>query len=794
MKESSSLLWVSADPGCGKSVLAKFLVEHLKQPESKQDRPELVCHFFFKDDSDEQRNSVLALRALLHQIFSDNKALLRHAFLAFESKGLAMLNDFESMWDILSSITMDSEATNLLIILDGLDECEKVSQTKLLTSLNKLYRQKTLNEKPFFKVILLSRPENNIKSSFSHNLATVRLRGEDETEAISGDVELVVRSHVNELESQGLPRGLLSGLQDALIERADRTFLWTTLMIELLKDAAISGASQRELEELLENRNIDSIYAKLLERSMNVDNSRKLLQLVLAAARPLTLDELNIALAVCPQQLTFEELKANLKHPMENYVKTTCGHFIRVIRSEVYLVHQTAREFLLQRRQPEGETPLGTLHHLLIPEDCESTLLRSCISYLFLLAVAQDEDLEVFQFFDYATTLWPKHFKDANDVIFDQIVDVTLRQCAKSPQRTYQWLLAHDLIVHLDNWRFFPAEVPGEVRLAIAQLLDKLILRLLGDNSVHVQATDSAGKTLLHYASTTGSLRTVTTLVNMNLDVSALDNEGNTPLHLLATGRKGMSKMLLNPDIQRRIIYHRPTEWSCIDPPPVTDDEDNEGSEDIETRRYSGKRDQSPQSLIYFPSSRASEDNDDTKSVDAGQDIESRGQAHQWLPFRSRSSSVAELDIEKRWVVGDIIRVLVAHGADINAVTDEGKTPLHLASEVGAPEAVEWLLSNGADINAKNARLGTALHSAIESGKAGAAGAILNYNPDQSQVNCNGETAFQVMKRRPTIDSSVAARLAAIGDNYGQPHRNTARSVFSSSSDSSSKASSMELL
>jgi hypothetical protein len=36
---------------------------------------------------------------------------------------------------------------------------------------------------------------------------------DDETEAISRDVELVVRSHVNELEVQGLPRNLLSALQ-----------------------------------------------------------------------------------------------------------------------------------------------------------------------------------------------------------------------------------------------------------------------------------------------------------------------------------------------------------------------------------------------------------------------------------------------------------------------------------------------------------------------------------------------------------------------------------------------------
>jgi hypothetical protein len=34
---------VSADPGCGKSVLAKYLIDHVL-PESST-----VCYFFFKD-------------------------------------------------------------------------------------------------------------------------------------------------------------------------------------------------------------------------------------------------------------------------------------------------------------------------------------------------------------------------------------------------------------------------------------------------------------------------------------------------------------------------------------------------------------------------------------------------------------------------------------------------------------------------------------------------------------------------------------------------------------------------
>ena len=38
---------------------------------------------------------------------------------------------------------------------------------------------------------------------------------------------------------------------------------------------------------------------------------------------------------------------SEIKHPAENYIFSLCGHFIRVIRSKVYLVHHTAKEFLI---------------------------------------------------------------------------------------------------------------------------------------------------------------------------------------------------------------------------------------------------------------------------------------------------------------------------------------------------------------------------------------------------------------------------------------------------------------
>lgn len=68
--KSSSLLWVSAGPGCGKSVASKMLIKILSEMHCKRAKPRTVCYFFFKEDDDSQRTVENALCAILHQILT----------------------------------------------------------------------------------------------------------------------------------------------------------------------------------------------------------------------------------------------------------------------------------------------------------------------------------------------------------------------------------------------------------------------------------------------------------------------------------------------------------------------------------------------------------------------------------------------------------------------------------------------------------------------------------------------------------------------------------------------------
>lgn len=58
----------------------------------------------------------------------------------------------------------------------------------------------------------------------------------------------------------------------------------------------------------------------------------------------------------------------------------------------------------------------------------------------------------------------------------------------------------------------------------------------------------------------------------------------------------------------------------------------------------------------------------------------------------------------------DVVSELLKHGANPNALTGQGRTPLHLAAETGDIVCAEVLIAGGADLNGKGAQDATPLH------------------------------------------------------------------------------------
>jgi hypothetical protein len=345
----SGLLWVSADPGCGKSVLAKSLIDReLKATESRT-----TCYYFFKDDNREQNSLLTALSSLLHQLFSQKQSLIQYAKQDYLTEGNHLQHNYHKLWGILVNAASDSKAGQIICILDALDECAEAERYQIIDTLSTFYRQGERENGSQLKFLITSRPYFDIERRFAaliQHFPTIRLHGERESEAISREIDIVIRSKVldlgQELELDNFEQSIL---QTELLAMEHRTYLRVTLIFRIIRDEL--DPTEDRIKEITNTipQTVDQAYEAILSRIQDQRKAKKLLHLIVAAKRPLTLTEMNIALAVEDRHQSYKDLPLNNRARFESTIRNLCGLFINVIDQKIYLIHQTAKEFLVAK-------------------------------------------------------------------------------------------------------------------------------------------------------------------------------------------------------------------------------------------------------------------------------------------------------------------------------------------------------------------------------------------------------------------------------------------------------------
>ncbi|KAK3187339.1 Ankyrin repeat A protein 2 [Lecanicillium sp. MT-2017a] len=274
LAQESGPLIVSADPGCGKSVLAKYLIDAVLRESAT------VCYFFFKHG--DQTLAQQALCALLHQLFTQKPLLINHAMEAFRKDGQMLVRSKECLWDILESAVGDPDAGPIIFILDALDECDDLEFENLARRIDSQFSSKL--------------------ARFSRGLdkyaPAVRIPGEEESEAISREVNHVIAHRVQNLPGD-IPQHIRAHLQQKLQEMSHRTYLWVYLVFDQLeKEGFMMTLSGVEDTLATLPKTVDEAYEKILSKSKEHPMVLKTLSIILAAHRPLTLSEMNIAVHI----------------------------------------------------------------------------------------------------------------------------------------------------------------------------------------------------------------------------------------------------------------------------------------------------------------------------------------------------------------------------------------------------------------------------------------------------------------------------------------------------------------
>ena len=293
------MLWVSADPGCGKSVLTKYLVDSiLPTAESRT-----TCYFFFKDDCEDQRSVVSALCCILHQLFKQKRILLSENILEqFEVEGEKLTNSFSELWAILLGAANDKNAGEIVCLLDAIDECEDRGRSQLAQALCKLYSTRNNFN---LKFLLTSRPYGGIRRGFRPleipGLPVIHLSGESDVAMmkISREIDVFIKARVHGI---GAGMKLRNDEQDLLLRELmripNRTYLWIHLTLDLIeRDIDIDRTGIVKATSHLP-KTVDEAYDRILSQSRDSEKAKRILHIVVAAARPLTLGEMALALTI----------------------------------------------------------------------------------------------------------------------------------------------------------------------------------------------------------------------------------------------------------------------------------------------------------------------------------------------------------------------------------------------------------------------------------------------------------------------------------------------------------------
>lgn len=756
----SRALWVSADPGCGKSVLAKFLVDDvLSSTETRT-----TCYFFFKDDFEDQRNATNAMSCILHQVFKQRPGLfsedVRGQLQADDPRRL--IGSFPNLWHTLLEAAGRDGAGEILCVFDALDECEEISRSQFTRELRSLHHS---GKYPNLRFLLTSRPFGKIQRGFQlpdgPGLSVVHLGGENEEEAaqISKEIDVFIKARVPSISaSLRLRQHEQDFLLDELLRTPHRTYLWVYLTLQHIEGNI--NIDQDEIMKAISElpKSVDEAYERILRSSTDADEARKILKAIVAAARPLTVQEVNLVLAIQEHHRSYRDLRMiGGEDRFRHRLRDACGLFVTVIDSKVYLLHQTAREFLVRKNlggkppKPDGE---WSWKHSISITESNYLLAKSCVWNLQFWEVkvhmnidhgtktaaqrsgGEVESQDHHLFLNYSAVNFGYHVRGSIALVKkDKLLTGHLVALCREVERSCPaWYTLHT-----------PAVEPKRIALVFASKvgLTPAVKVLVKEKNCDIDARDSSGWSALSWAAAYGFTDVSRILIKgrglyrrlfspmkaafdekilvsacknpwgvemvrlllldhkANLDVR--DEDDHTPLTAaILSGQIEIVKLLhdRNPDIMKRYAPYMPLSIACQ-------------NRDLE--------------MVKF-------------LLERGADIEPSSQFQLESVAKDQGVGVASKRTPLMTAIytrqPDLLQLLLDHGAVIR-----GWEPLFSAVRIGDAAIVRQLLKHGANAKLKNSNWESVLSFAC---RCALSGPEKRRDPDFTMVQCLADNGVEL--------------------------------------------------
>ncbi|RMZ86920.1 hypothetical protein DV736_g5854, partial [Chaetothyriales sp. CBS 134916] len=370
-----AVLWLTGDAGCGKTVLTNFLVRELKDsvtPSSAND--ELVCCFFCARDIESQKDARSILRALILQILSVKKDVVRQIKAAYSSPRYEYEPSFETLWHIFEMVVAITSCSCLYIVIDALDECEEKSRSLFLAKFLHMVQPQSLDgeiRKKRIKLVISGQPlisrtwrvGDEILSQFYIDM-------EGRPEGLVRDLKRFVDYKVEDLVVSAIcSEASGEQLKQKLYALTENSFLWLSMALEDLKQGLIYRDADLQRVLTMLPGNLKDSYTKHLRlvSESQLPRLRCYLQLLVACATPLTLFEFDIFTTLYDRQSTecISPVDGTL---VLNSIRRALGPLVKFLHGKVKFIHPSTYGVDLDTA------------HLLLAKVCIQNLLQEAES------------------------------------------------------------------------------------------------------------------------------------------------------------------------------------------------------------------------------------------------------------------------------------------------------------------------------------------------------------------------------------------------------------------------------
>jgi hypothetical protein len=409
----SQLLWIKGDPGKGKTMLMIGIInELLRQVQSQPSQS--IAYFLCQATDPRLNNATGILRSLIYLLVRQQPHLITHLRERYDTdpKLFESGNTIYSLSTIFDKMVQSSTRATIFLLIDGLDECE-LDLPELLQFITATKSTSSVQ----VKWVVSSRNRDDIEQALEFDDRKNKLSLELNANQISDAVAAYINYRVSRLTALQKKGTVLEQVKEQLRQKSDGTFLWVSLVIQEMQNCQLLS----EMVDLLEKapRGLTPFYNRMLLQIQRLERLKRescmlVLSVVTLGYRPLHLHELCLLVGMPKQQHGFDDL--------ENII-AICGSFLTIRDDHVYLVHQSAKDYLSDNKGSAAVFPAGhyPVHHRIYQESLQnlSTRLRRNIYELEDPAISASEiatpppDRDPLIDLRYSCTYWLDHFLEA---------------------------------------------------------------------------------------------------------------------------------------------------------------------------------------------------------------------------------------------------------------------------------------------------------------------------------------------------------------------------------------------